>query len=217
MTVLVLGPNGSGKSLYAEKLVVRLSSGAYGAFGMSSVSGVSGMFGMSIASGASGTSSAFGTSGTSGTSSACSVSGAPCPLFYIATMIPYREEGQARVAKHRKQRESMGFTTVEKPFCVAEIPFPPDAVVLLEDVSNLLSNALFDGGRNGNEESVLMDIKAMCAKCRAAVLVSINGLTAEPKHNDETRGYIDALNRLNKRLSDFADTVISKRDEHRFF
>ena len=134
-------------------------------------------------------------------------------LYYIATMIPYGEEGRARVAKHRKQREFMGFVTVEKPFCVSDIRFPPDTAVLLEDVSNLLSNAIFDGTHDGNEESILLDITAMCAKCRTAVLVSIDGLTAEPKHNDETRGYIDALNRLNRRLSDFADIVISTRDE----
>jgi len=132
-------------------------------------------------------------------------------LYYIATMVPHGDEGQARVEKHRKQREDMGFVTVERPADVSWILLPPDATVLLEDVSNLLGNALFDGKRGGSGDSVFADITAMCAKCLAAVLVSIDGLAAQPEYDDETRGYIDALNRLNGRLSDFADTVITMR------
>ena len=133
-------------------------------------------------------------------------------LFYIATMIPYGDEGLTRVEKHRKQREGAGFITVEKPFCVSEIPLPPDAVVLLEDVSNLLGNALFGGDRSGSEESVFTDITAMCAKCRTAVLVSIDGLTATQEYDDETRGYIELMNRLNNWLYELAETVIIMRD-----
>ncbi|MCL1796172.1 MAG: bifunctional adenosylcobinamide kinase/adenosylcobinamide-phosphate guanylyltransferase [Clostridia bacterium] len=136
-------------------------------------------------------------------------SGAPT---YIATMIPYGEEGKARVEKHRKQREFMGFCTVEKSFGVSDIPIPADTVVLLEDVSNLLGNALFADKGLGNEDSVFTDITALCGKCRAAVLVSIDGLTPAQAYDDQTRGYVDALNRLNRRLSRFADAVIMMRD-----
>ncbi len=132
--------------------------------------------------------------------------------YYIATMIPYGDEGRARVEKHQKQRADMGFITVEKPFCVSAVPLPQDTVVLLEDVSNLLSNAVFDGDRQGSEDSVSSDITAMCAKCRHTVLVSIEGLAAESEYDSETRGYIDALNRLNQRLADFADAVIEMHD-----
>lgn len=133
-------------------------------------------------------------------------------LVYIATMIPYGEEGQARVEKHRKQRESMGFITVEKPSHVSGIPLLSDATVLLEDVSNLLGNVLFDGNRDGNEDSVFTDIITMCSKCRNAVIVSIDGPTAQPEYDEETHDYIDALNRLNGRISDFSDVVIMMCD-----
>jgi len=145
-------------------------------------------------------------------------------LYYVATMVPYGDEGQARVEKHKKQRGSMGFITVEKPFYVSEIPFRPDSVVLLEDVSNLVGNALFDGNRDGSEagrgandapllapatwNSVFADIAAMCAKCRDVVLVSIDGLSVQPEYDEETCGYIYTLNRLNTRLADFSDTVV---------
>lgn len=133
-------------------------------------------------------------------------------LYYIATMDPYGEEGQARIEKHRMQREPFGFITIEERSCVSGIPFPREAVVLLEDVSNLLGNALFGGSRNGSEDSVFEDIAALCAKCRAAVLVSIGELAGGQGYDGETHGYIDKLNRLNQRLLDFADAAVSMRD-----
>jgi len=133
------------------------------------------------------------------------------PLFYIATMVPYGEEGLARVEKHKKQRESMGFNTVEKPSRVSVAQFPPDTVTVLEDVSNLLSNELFAGERNDDEDSVFRDIMAMCGKCRASVLVSISGLSVNREYDDETNTYINALNLLNERLCDLADTVVEMR------
>jgi adenosylcobinamide kinase/adenosylcobinamide-phosphate guanylyltransferase len=132
-------------------------------------------------------------------------------LYYIATMIPYGDEGRERVEKHRKQRAAMGFVTAERPSKVSGVHMPPGAVALLEDVSNLLGNAMFAGERDENEDGVFADIAAMCAKCRASVLVSISGSVAAAEHDDETRGYIDALNRLNDRLADFADTVVTMR------
>ena len=133
-------------------------------------------------------------------------------LYYIATMIPYGEEGKIRVEKHRKQREGAGFITIEKPSFVSEIPLTSDTVVLLEDVSNLLGNALFDGDRNGSDISVFTDIESLCLKCRNAVIVSIDDLIAKEEYDNETLGYIDAMNRLNRRLFDLADVVVSMRD-----
>jgi adenosylcobinamide kinase/adenosylcobinamide-phosphate guanylyltransferase len=133
-------------------------------------------------------------------------------LYYIATMIPYGDEGRARVEKHRKQRAAMGFVTAEQALNVSAVPMPQGAVALLEDVSNLLGNAMFTGNRDENEDGAFADITELCAKCRASVLVSISGSVAGPECDDETRRYIDALNRLNDRLADFADTVVAMRD-----
>jgi len=130
--------------------------------------------------------------------------------YYIATMVPCGEEGRARVERHREQRKGMGFLAVEKPANVSDVAMPAGAVALLEDVPNLLGNAMFGGGRDWS--GVFADITALCEKCRAAVLVSIEGLAGQPGHDEETRGYIDALNQLNGRLFDFADVAIAMRD-----
>ena len=45
---------------------------------------------------------------------------APGERIYLAAMIPYGEEGSARIGKHRKMREGKGFITIEAPFDVSE-------------------------------------------------------------------------------------------------
>jgi adenosylcobinamide kinase/adenosylcobinamide-phosphate guanylyltransferase len=127
-------------------------------------------------------------------------------LYYIATMIPYGEEGRARVEKHRRQREKKDFVTLEQPTGVSGIALPPDSVVLLEDVSNLLSNSMFELGKN--DDDIFNEITSLCKSCASAVLVSIDGLEAKPEYDDATRAYIDALNRLNGRLSELSDKVV---------
>ena len=44
---------------------------------------------------------------------------APGDRVYLATMIPYGDEGASRVEKHRKMREGKGFETIEAPFDIA--------------------------------------------------------------------------------------------------
>lgn len=138
-------------------------------------------------------------------------------LVYIATMIPYGEEGQARVEKHRKQRENMGFRTEEKPCIVSDMTASPDMTVLLEDVSNLLGNALFGSHPCGNEDSVYADIFKLCKSCRNSVLVSIDGFVPKPEYDEGTNCFIDELNRLNDRLSGFVDIVIKMSNGNPIF
>ena len=132
-------------------------------------------------------------------------------LYYVATMIPSGEENQTRIEKHRDRRKGMGFVTIEKPTDVSEIAMPPGSAALLEDVSNLLANAMFTGKRNGDAQSVFGDITALSEKCRAVVLVTIEGLAEQPEYDEETCAYIDALNRLNEKLADYADVVFAMR------
>ena len=66
--------------------------------------------------------------------------------YYIATMRPCSEENLQRIEKHREQRKDLQFTTLECPYQVGAAAVERDGVVLLEDVSNLLANAMFERG-----------------------------------------------------------------------
>lgn len=133
------------------------------------------------------------------------ICGAGGARFYIATMIPHGAEGALRVEKHLRQREGMGFTTLELPYEVGNADIPLGAAVLLEDVSNLLGNVLFE--RGGTPDTVLKDIDALSNRCGSFVAVTISGLDATAYEN-ETRDYIEALNALNAALFNMVDTVV---------
>lgn len=129
--------------------------------------------------------------------------------FYVATMIPHGPQGAARVERHLAQRQGKGFTTLELPYRVGQADIPPEGAVLLEDVSNLLANRMFQQG--GTAAQALEDIRALHGRCRVLVAVTISGLEADA-YEGETRDYIHALHELNQQLLDMADVAVELRE-----
>lgn len=121
--------------------------------------------------------------------------------YYIATMIPKTEDNYLRIEKHKKQREGLGFTDLELPYSLSGEEFEPDSVILLEDVSNLLANNIFEKGKSENE--VFDDIICLAKKCKTVVAVTISGLK-NGDYDAETAMYIGSLNRINRKLYDKA-------------
>ncbi|WP_395152241.1 bifunctional adenosylcobinamide kinase/adenosylcobinamide-phosphate guanylyltransferase [uncultured Allofournierella sp.] len=125
--------------------------------------------------------------------------------YYIATMQPQTPENHQRIAKHRLQRQGLAFHTLELPCGLQNARLPQAAVVLLEDVSNLLGNLLFE--HNGTPQQALEEIRALQARCKLLVAVTISDLCAD-EYQQETAAYIHALNQLNQALAQQADGVI---------
>lgn len=130
--------------------------------------------------------------------------------YYIATMLPCTEENHRRIEKHRTQRKELKFETLELPYRVGDAAVTADGVVLLEDVSNLLANAIFE--KNGCADSVLEDIDKLLDRCRILVAVTISGLKNDG-YDAETQKYISSLNRLNKKLFERATVAITMQDK----
>lgn len=74
------------------------------------------------------------------------------PLYYIATMIPKDFEDDNRVIRHREERDGWGFQTVEqgKDICECLNEVDPKGVFLLDSVTALLENEMFDTNGNVN-------------------------------------------------------------------
>lgn len=70
------------------------------------------------------------------------------PLYYIATMIPHDSEDRARIRRHLAERDGWGFTTLEcgrNLLSLLQDPqVDPSGVFLLDSVTALLSNEMFD-------------------------------------------------------------------------
>ena len=119
------------------------------------------------------------------------------PLIYLATMVPQTDDNLQRISKHISQRAGKGFQTIEEPWNIHTLEFPSNAVVLLEDASNLLANGIFI--HKSNETECFERILLLAEHCKKLIIVSIDGLT-EGSFDTETNNYINQLNHLNELL-----------------
>ena len=131
------------------------------------------------------------------------------PRYYIATMKPQTAENHQRIEKHRRQREHLQCETLELPYEIANTPLEANGVVLLEDVSNLLANVLFE--KKGNASSVLEDILRLKEQCQLLVAVTISSYR-EKDYDGETAAYIRELNHINQQLFQAADIAYEMKN-----
>ena len=75
---------------------------------------------------------------------------------YIATMHPFDEESHKRIERHRKMRAGKGFETIECYTGLKDVKLPSGCVVLLECMSNLVANEMFE--EQGAHEQTVKDI-----------------------------------------------------------
>ena len=64
--------------------------------------------------------------------------------IYIATMHPFDEESHKRIERHQKMRAGKCFETVECYTGLKNVKLPAGCVVLLECMSNLVANEMFE-------------------------------------------------------------------------
>ncbi|MBQ7707993.1 MAG: bifunctional adenosylcobinamide kinase/adenosylcobinamide-phosphate guanylyltransferase [Lachnospiraceae bacterium] len=133
-------------------------------------------------------------------------------LYYLATMQVYDDEDRERIKRHRKLRYGKGFTTVEQPKNIDKIL---DSLsnekcdVLLECMSNLVANEMFDG--DSKDKSVFDKIKADITKldacCDNLVLVSNNIFEDGITYDREAEDYKEILGNVNSFLSSISEEV----------
>ena len=142
----------------------------------------------------------------------------PDHRIYIATMIPYGKEGRERVRRHRMMRDGKGFITIEAPFDICSSlsdydmsngSMLGDMTVLLECLSNLVANELFER-RSGRDEMLgrlYEDIRWIAKRAGNFVIVS-NHFEIEESFDEETRFYVETLDMFNEMVSGLADKTI---------
>lgn len=133
----------------------------------------------------------------------------PGSPVYVATMICSSEDNKKRILKHRARRKGMGFRDVEEPLDLSRVEVGRDDPVLLEDLSNLLANVIFQGGGDGT--SVLRQIEDLEKRCGSLFIVTISGLDPS-SYDGETAGYINELNQLNADLEELSEVHVEMAD-----
>ena len=136
--------------------------------------------------------------------------------LYIATMKVMDEDGEKRVQKHRKQRDGKGFETLEIPIKITEtirmINDPENTVVLLECISNLVGNEMYDNpdkavlDEDRFAKEISNDVKLLADSVAELIVVS-SEYEVKEDYSDETLKYIRYLDRTNEEIKQIADKV----------
>lgn len=129
--------------------------------------------------------------------------------YYIATMIPYGEEGKKRVERHKKLREGKDFYTIEQTMHISgaleKIKNPRNSTVLIECMSNLVANEMFESG--GNTQSIIKECMTIRDKCSNIIIVTNDIFSDGCIYDESTREYIRQLAYINRQLAQDADIV----------
>ena len=134
------------------------------------------------------------------------------PLYYIATMIPRDSEDDARILRHRREREGWGFETLE---CGADIlcclnNADPRGSFLLDSVTALLANEMFtaDGMRPDAPEKLARELVEFVRRAPNTVLVSDYIYSDANLYDDWTEAYRRGLARIDRALAAACDDVL---------
>lgn len=133
--------------------------------------------------------------------------------YYVATMHPWGKEGEERVQRHQKQREGKGFETLEVYDHLELAAIPSNdwehTAVLLECMSNLAANELFDVG--GFRKEILKRIHKgiqHLQDCAKDVIVVTNNVFMDGVvYEEDTMNYLRLLAQINRELAEKADRV----------
>lgn len=135
-------------------------------------------------------------------------------LYYIATMHAYGEEGAARVDRHRKKREGKNFITLEKYRDVHTVETEADATCLLECMSNLVANEMYDDDRaedvanEGLAAKIAGNVLWLAGRIENLVIVTNEVFSDGCQYDSECVKYIEILGRINQELAGKSDVVI---------
>lgn len=130
----------------------------------------------------------------------------PGKRIYIATMQPWDEECLRRIQKHQAARLGRGFETLECYRDLAHADVPAGANVLLECMSNLCANEMYDED-GGGQAAVLAGVEMLLARCRHVTIVTGEVFSGGSKYAGDTLHYLRNLAEINRMLADRADLV----------
>ena len=129
--------------------------------------------------------------------------------YYLATMMPYGEDGRRRIEKHRRMRAAKRFETIEKYTDVADVDPLKGSVLLLECVSNLVANEMFspEGRGEACADIIFEDICRLKEKVSDLVIVTNQVFSDLPYADPASVAYLEQLGKVNALLARMADRV----------
>lgn len=130
--------------------------------------------------------------------------------IYIATMYPFDIESKKRIERHQKMREHKKFTTMECYIDLKKADIPADSVILLECMSNLIANEMYQekGAGKNTVEQVMKGIKRISETAKALIIVSNDVCSDGIIYDENTMEYISNMGEINRQIGNIADEII---------
>ena len=137
------------------------------------------------------------------------------PLYYIATMIPHDQEDRDRIARHIRERDGWGFTTIEQPTdicgCLEDGRADAAGVFLLDSVTALLSNEMFreDGTMDYTApDRVRADLCEFARRTGNVVFVSDYIYSDAHRYDKMVEAYRKGLAQADRALAEVCESVL---------
>ena len=148
-------------------------------------------------------------SGKSAYAEQCVLDFGPAERIYIATMYPFDEECDRRIRRHREMRRQKQFSTLECYTGLKTADIPEDSVVLLECMSNLTANEMYQEGGAGGQtvEEILAGMCYLLKRVRHLVVVTNEIFSDGIDYDSETMRYQSYLGQINSEMGRMADQV----------
>ena len=129
--------------------------------------------------------------------------------IYIATMQPFDEESRQKVLRHQQMRADKCFETIECPTNLDKLQIPSGADVLLECLSNLTANEMYqaDGAREATVAMVSQGVASIASQANNVIVVTNDIFADIANYSDETKRYQEYLGTINQRIAKVADMV----------
>ena len=127
--------------------------------------------------------------------------------IYLAMMLPRDGESRERIERHRMMRRGKGFETLERGLDLTGAVIPAGANVLLEDLSNLLANEMYEPA-GGGIDAVRRGLRHLIEKCENLTVVTNEVFSGGADYDAEGLHYMHALADLNRELAARADLVV---------
>lgn len=135
--------------------------------------------------------------------------------YYIATMIPVDAEDHRRIEAHLKDREGLGFETLEAPVNLPACLDRADhnATFLLDSTTALFMNEYYPDHKSWvpdetAAERTARDILRFAGQVRNLVVVSDNIYADAFVYDESTEDYRRGLAHIDRAIARHADTVI---------
>ena len=156
-------------------------------------------------------------------------------LYYVATMQVYDEEGKKKVERHQKMRAGKGFLTIEQPRRLKEAAkkvatkkvsagkvaaeeVPAGKIVLLECMSNLVTNEMFseenlsavmdEAKIKQLSHEIISGVTALQDSCDILIIVTNQIFEDGIRYDASTMDYIRLLGDVNRQIAERAEQVV---------